>query len=122
MSRQDFTDQLRALGHDVEVLDEERIAFPYEIPIGKFTGTKITLGFVVQDDFPLNPPASGPHLTPRLLPLNNQSQSHPEGGVHESPQFGAEWEYWSRPHKEWAMTDHSAKAYMAFIRLLFEKQ
>jgi hypothetical protein len=122
VSRQDFADQLRALGHDVEKLDDERIAFPFEIPVGKFVGTKIKLGFVVQGDFPLNPPASGPHLTPRLLPINTESKTHPEGGVHESQQFGAEWEYWSRPHNDWAQTDRSAKAYMAFIRLLFEKQ
>ena len=122
MSRQDFSDQLRALGYEVESLDDERIEFPYEVPVGKMAGTKIKLGFIVQNDFPANPPASGPHITPRLLPLNTESKSHPEGGIHESSQFGADWQYWSRPCQEWGKTDRSAKAYMAFIRLLFETQ
>lgn len=122
MSRQQFSDQIRALGHDVKALDEERISFPYEIPVGKFAGRKIELGFIVQPDFPANAPASGPHLTPRLLAINTQSKVHPEGGIHESAQFGAEWQYWSRPCEEWAKTDRSAKAYMAFIRRLFETQ
>jgi hypothetical protein len=113
---------LHALGHEVDVLDAERIVIPYEIPVGKFAGTKIKLGFVVQDHFPANPPASGPHISPRLLAINKESKAHPEGGVHESEQFGPEWQYWSRPHNDWAKTDRSAKAYMAFIRLLFEKQ
>ena len=122
MSRQDFTDQLRALGYEIEVLDHERIAFPYEIPVGKMAGTKIKLGFIVQDDFPANPPSSGPHMTPRLLPINPDSKPHPGGGIHESAQFGADWQYWSRPHQEWGKAERSAKAYMAFIRLLFETQ
>lgn len=122
MSRQDFTDQLRALGYEVEALDAEKIAFPYEITVGKMAGTKIKLGFVVQDDFPANSPASGPHVTPRLLPINPEAKPHPEGGVHESAPFGADWQYWSRPCHDWGKTDRSAKAYMAFIRLLFETQ
>jgi hypothetical protein len=122
MSGQDFIDQLNELGHQVELLEAKRISFPYIIPVGKFAGKDIRLGFVVQDDFPVNPPASGPHVSPRLLPINTQSKLHPEGGVHESPQFGGEWEYWSRPHKEWAKTDRSVRSYMAFIRRLFETQ
>ena len=121
MSRQDFIDQMQTLGYKVERTNNERVQFPYEVSVGKFTGQTIRLGFQVGDDFPLNPPASGPHVSPRLLPLNNQSKAHPADGIHESP-FGDEWEYWSRPHREWEKTDRSAKAYMAFIRLLFETQ
>ena len=122
MSRQDFIDQIQELGHEVERHSDDRISFLYEIPVGKFAGQTIRLGFVVQDDFPMNPPASGPHVSPEFLPLNNQSQNHPEGGIHKSDPFGAGWQYWSRPHREWAKTDRSAKAYMAFIRQLFETQ
>ena len=122
MSRQDFIDQLQKLGLQVQRIADDRVSFPYEIPVGRFAGQVIQLGFVVQDDFPLNPPASGPHISPHLLPLNNQSQSHPEGGIHKSDPFGTDWQYWSRPHKDWQTTDRSAKAYMAFIRRLFESQ
>ena len=122
MSRQDFIDQLRELKHHVEVLDGERIVLNYTIPVGKFVGQTIKLGFVVQEDFPLNPPASGPHISPRLLPIHPEQTPHPDGGVHESDRFGSEFEYWSRPHNDWAKTDRSAKAYMAFIRRLFETQ
>lgn len=122
MSGQDFVDQLGELGLKVEQLDTDRVAFPYVIPVGKFQGQEIKLGFIVQGDFPVNPPASGPHVSPRLLPINTQSKVHPEGGVHESPRFGPEWEYWSRPHNDWAKSEKTAKSYMAFIRRLFETQ
>ena len=122
MGRKEFIEQIKALGHLVELHGEDRISFPYQIPVGKFAGQAITLGFVVQEDFPMNAPSSGPHLTPELLPLNKESKMHPGGGIHKSDQFGAGWQYWSRPHHEWAQTDRSAKAYMAFIRRLFETQ
>lgn len=122
MGRQEFIDQLKGMGHEVVLHDAGKISFEYEIPVGKFAGVKIKLGFVVQNDFPVNPPASGPHVSPKLLPINTTSKVHPGGGIHESPQFGGEWEYWSRPHNDWATTDRSAKAYMAFIRRLFETQ
>lgn len=120
MARTEFIDQLKALGYAVEERGENRISFAYTIPVGRFLGQEIQLGFVANDDWPINPP-SGPHVSPRLLPLNNNSKEHPLGGVHDSP-FGSEWEYWSRPFPEWNKTDRSAKAYMAHIRKLFEKQ
>jgi hypothetical protein len=124
VGRQEFIAELEALGHKVERDSdhEDRIKFPYEIPVGKFAGRMITLGLVVQGDFPMNPPASGPHLTPELLPIHTQSTPHPVGGVHRSEQFGDGWQYWSRPCENWAKTDRTAKAYMAFIRRLFETQ
>ena len=47
MARQDFIDQLKALGFAPEDLGANRVSFPYTIPVGKFIGQQIKLGFVV---------------------------------------------------------------------------
>lgn len=120
MARQDFIHQLTALGYTVEDRGENRLAFQYTIPVGKFATKEILLGFVVGDDFPMNPP-SGPHLSPQLLPLNTNTNIHPAGGVHTSP-FGPEWEYWSRPFPDWHTTDRSVRTYLSHIRHLFDTQ
>jgi hypothetical protein len=118
---QDFIQQLKDLGFKVEEKGEGKIAFPYLVPVGKFQGQEITLGFVVPSDFPLTPP-SGPHVSPRLLPLNNSSKQHPAGGVHASEPFGSDWEYWSRPFSGWAGTQRTVRDYMAHVRNLFATQ
>lgn len=41
MARQDFIDQLRALGYTVEDRGENRLAFQYTIPVGKFATKEI---------------------------------------------------------------------------------
>ena len=122
MARQDFVQQLCQLGLDVGWRGDDSITFDFVIPVGKFLGQTIKLGFEVPGDFPAVPPA-GPHISPRLLPLNTQSKVHPSGGVHES-KFGPDWEYWSRPFPdgEWNKTEKTAKVYMAHIRKLFETQ
>jgi hypothetical protein len=130
MPRQDFIEQLKALGYAPEERGENRIALRYTIPIGRFQGQEIWLGFAVPDDFPLSPP-SGPHVSPRLLPLHPGGDlPHPQGGVHESPfdtaQHGKpkteEWEYWSRPFQGWAKSGRTVKAYLAHIRNLLATQ
>lgn len=118
--RTDFIAQLHNLGFLPEELPENRLAFDYVVPVGKFAGTSLRLGLVVADDFPAVPP-SGPHISPALLPVTGGGGQHPSGGVHQSP-FGAGWEYWSRPFPNWATTDRTVKAYLAFIRRLFETQ
>jgi hypothetical protein len=120
MARQDFIDQLQALGYAVKDHGENRIAFAYTVPVGKFANTEITLGFEVPADFPLTPP-SGPHILPRLLPNNTSSSVHPAGGVHNSG-FGSDWHYWSRPFPDWQTTDRSVRIYLAHIRHLFDTQ
>lgn len=120
MARQDFITQLQQLGYTVEDRGENRIAFPYKVPVGRFLGQDIWLGFVVGDDFPLNPP-SGPHVSPQLLPLNTVTNVHPAGGIHPSL-FGPEWEYWSRPFPEWHTTDRSVRTYLSHIRHLVDTQ
>lgn len=115
----DFVKQLRQLGYGPQELGGERVILPYEIPCGRLAGQKITLGFVVPGDFNLTPP-SGPHVSPRLLPINSAAGAHPTCGVHESPTFGADWEYWSRPLSHWAHTKREVKDVMAHIRHLFD--
>src|ERR1700687_5293022 len=120
MARADFTEQLRQLGYVVEDLGEGKVAFPYVVPIGRFAGQQVRLGFVVGEDFPLNPPA-GPHVSPRILPIQ-PGGTHPTGGVNESPSFGGDWEYWSRPIKHWAETKRTARDVLAHMNRLFDTQ
>jgi hypothetical protein len=112
-----FGEQLKILGYQVGE-EGDRVSFPFTIETGKRRGETVTLGFVVAGDFVLNPP-SGPHVRPRLLPINPQQAPHPVGGVQESP-FGAEWQYWSRPIQHWPQTRRNAADYMAHIHRLFE--
>lgn len=120
MARSDFIAQMKAMGYEVEELGGRRIAFPYIIPVGRFAGQQIKMGFEVGEDFPLTPP-SGPHLSPQLLPLNPAQLPHPAGGIHSS-NFGGDWEYWSRPFPNWAGTNRTANDYMRHIRHLFDTQ
>lgn len=121
MARQDFVDQLKALGYQPQELGENRLCFEYTIPVGKFIGQNIRLGLVVGDDFPATPPG-GLHISPHLLPLNgNGGVLHPAGGIHASP-FGSDWQYWSRPCPDWPKTDRTVRVYMAYIRRLLETQ
>jgi hypothetical protein len=117
MPKEDFIQQFKQMGYEVEDLGGNRIAFAYEIPCGKKAGQKIKLGFDVPQDFPLTPPP-GPHISPRLLP-NQSGGTHPTGGIHDSP-FGSEWHYWSRPISHWSNTKRTAKDFMAHIRHLFD--
>lgn len=119
MARQDFIDQLQGLGFRVERLADDRIAFPYAPKVGRFLGQPITLGFVVNNDFPANAPG-GLHVKPRLLPLKPEGE-HPNGGIHESSQFGADWEYWSRPFPDWNTSPKTAEAFMQHIERLFDQ-
>ena len=118
MARQDFIDGLKAIGYQPELRDGGLVAFRYIIPVGKFAEKEISLGFAVNDDFPLNPPG-GLHVSPCLLPHKTQGGSHPTCGIHNSP-FGSSWQYWSRPFPEWAKTKRDIRAYMAHVRHLFD--
>jgi hypothetical protein len=117
MGKEDFINQLHALGFNVQELANNFIGFEYEIPVGKFSGQKVSLAFQFDNGFPMNPPSGGPHFKPLLLPKTGGGGAHPFGAIHDSP-LGAEWEYWSRPFKDWNKTEKSAKAYMAHIRNL----
>lgn len=116
----DFVNQLRTIGYDVKELGDNKVSFQYNIPVGKFKGTNVELGFVIPPDFP-NVPPGGPHIKPRILPINEKATTHPEKVLASGP-FGNEWEYWSRPFQGWAETNHTVKTYMAHIVNLFETQ
>jgi hypothetical protein len=122
VSTEAFIAQLKAQGFQVESKGDGRIMFSYKIPVGKLLGQEVQLGFKVPPDFPMTPP-SGPHVSPRLHPLHPGNDiPAPFGGVHESPDFGPDWQYWSRPFREWQSGKYSAREYMAFIRKLFADQ
>ena len=114
--RAEFERQLRQMGIAPEVVGDARIAFPFVVPAGTFAGRELKLGFDVPAEFPRTPP-SGPHFTPRLLPVNPGAAAHPQRS-HESP-FGPGWEYWSRPYAEWGRDGKTLAAYMAYVRHLF---
>ncbi len=99
------------------------IYFPYTVETGKFAGRTVLLGLVVPDDFPLTPPA-GPHMSPHIHPINTGG-GHPTGAVHQSSDFsgvGADpWQYWSRPHQQWA-AKKTVAAYMSHIWKLWDSQ
>lgn len=115
-----FLAGLAELGFDAKMHggSTDRIAFDYEVPTGRFAGKKVKLGFIVPPDFPVSPP-TGPHVCPRIWPINTGAQ-HPQR-AHESPHFGGEWQYWSRPIPNWAAT-RSMAAYMAHIWNLWHTQ
>lgn len=119
MARADFITGLKALGFEVDELGGARIAFAFEVPCGRFSGSPVKIGLEVHDDWPLNPPA-GPHLTPHLRPVQ-PSGVHPTGAIHESP-FGPAWQYWSRPYHGWKPGANPVRQYLAHLNNLFEKQ
>lgn len=116
MSKVNFINQLQALEKNVQELAPNFISCEYEIKVGPFSGRLVSIAFQVDDSFPMNAPG-GPHFKPLLLPKTGGGGSHPYGAIHDSP-LGPEWEYWSRPFKDWNRTDKTVKTYMAHIRNL----
>lgn len=113
---------LQALGLAAEIRVAEFVAFPWEVELGPLAGEGIELGFKVPPDFGLSAPG-GVLVRPHLLPLNQQGSEHPLSGVHPASTAGVTddtWQYWSRPHPDWAATDRSVKALMAHVRHLFD--
>jgi hypothetical protein len=108
----EFVLQLKTLQYHVIEVAGTRVKLEYSIPVGRHLGENVMLGFDVPADFPNTPPG-GPRLSPRL--------GHPRGAVHEAPDFGTDWEYWSRPFPNWAQCEKTVRAYMAHIRSLFQQ-
>lgn len=108
-----FVEEARQLGFEPAVRDGNRVVFAYEVPVGRFAGLRITLGFEVPPDFDRTPP-SGPHISPRIMPINTEASRHPER-VAPSP-FGEEFEYLSRPYEQWGRDGRTLSAYMAHVR------
>jgi hypothetical protein len=120
-----FVAGLAALGYEAIVLPErpDHVVLDYHVETGKLAGRKVRLGFVVPPDFPVTPP-SGPHVSPHIHVIG-QPGEHPAGGVHASPfteAAGGEWQYWSRPYKEWATSKRTVPAYMSHVWRLWDSQ
>jgi hypothetical protein len=116
---EEFARQLKELGYPVESNGNGRVAFPYTVPAGRFSGQQVRLGLEIPADFPRMPP-SGPHISPVFLPINTGVERHPDK-VADSPfgeTFGGKWMYWSRPNKDWTGRERVEK-YLAFLHSLF---
>lgn len=112
----EFVRQLRAAGIEPTTTTDARVTFSQVIEVGRFAGQEVTIGIEVPPDFSTTPP-SGPHISPRILPLNPSAPNHPER-VAESA-FGTDFEYWSRPYTDWGKDGRTVSAYLAFLRHLF---
>jgi hypothetical protein len=113
---------LRALGLAPETSQADFVTFAWEVELGPLVGEEIELGFKVPADFGLSAPG-GVLVRPHLLPMNAEAGEHPLCGVHSAETGGVNdpsWQYWSRPHPDWAATDHTATALMAHVRHLFD--
>jgi hypothetical protein len=111
----EFARQLEEIGIGPSHVDGARVRFAYTIEVGRFAGQEVTLAFEVPENFPLTPP-SGPHVSPRLLPLNPSANTHPQKVLESN--FGPEFEYWSRPYTDWGKDGRTVRTYFAFIRHL----
>ncbi len=111
-----FIEGLKQLGYSPEDLGENRVAFSYVIRGGRFKDQTIRVGIEVPSDFAVTCP-SGPHISPRLIPLNSGGQGNDRAV--ESPKFGADWQYLSRPFRDgangWNRTTKDVKAYLKHI-------
>ena len=118
MSRQTFIDELRALGHEPIDKGEGKICFPFLIAVGPRAPRTVQLGYLVNDDFPLNPPG-GPHFSETLMPINTNGGDHPYASIHASP-FGEGWQYWSRPIPHWQQTRRRVSDVLAHVHRLLD--
>jgi hypothetical protein len=112
MGRDKFKQGLEDLNYLVETKDEDKAIIPFVITAGKFAGQQVKVGFQVPVDFEMTCPG-GPHVSPRLIPINTGGPDHSTRAA-ESPQFGPEWEYLSRPFNQWAHK-RTVKRYMEYV-------
>jgi hypothetical protein len=117
MGKEKFREGLIALGYTVEEVRDGWLAIDYPILAGRFAGQTLRVAFEVPGDFDLTPP-HGPHMTPRILPVNESATEH---GVrmHSSP-LGPEWGHLSRPFPNWQNTNRTVKEYLRWVKHLFE--
>ncbi len=116
-----FIAGLKALEFEPALRGDGLVGFDYEVEVGPLAGRTVKLALQVPGDWPASPPG-GPMVSPRLLPINTDAaMGHPYGAVHEAPQLGPDWQYWSRPFTvHWPHTDRSVDAYLGHIRRLFD--
>jgi hypothetical protein len=121
-----FVAGLHALGHKPTILPgkPDHVMIDYTVATGTHAGKQVRHGFVVPPDFPLAPPP-GPHVSPRIHAFKDGG-AHPTGGVIKSPDFeaaaGGEWQYWSRPFKDWGQVKKTVACYMSHVWRLWDSQ
>ena len=112
---------LEELGYKTEDRGNNRRAFKYKIGAGRFKDREITVGIEVPPDFNVTCP-TGPHIAPRLIAINPNGPGNDRAA--ESPVFGPEWEYLSRPFGEqqsgWARTSRDVRGYLRHIKRIVE--
>ena len=112
---------LEELGHTVEDRGDSRVSFKYRIGAGRFKDREVSIGVEVPPDFNVTCP-TGPHLSPRLILINPSGAGNDR--AMESPNFGPEWEYLSRPFGEqqlgWGRTSRDVRAYLRHIKRIVE--
>ena len=121
MARADMIRELREMCYAVQELGDGCISFPFDVTVGRFVGQTVTVGLLVGEDWPFNPP-SGPHISPSLLPIN-PAAIWPHGGIHGPlcrPFMAGGFQYWIRPHPNWADTKRSARDYIAHLNMVFD--
>lgn len=113
-----FQEQLHELGVETSSPAPGFIAFKFQVPHGRFEGKQISIA-VQAPKFPLIPP-SGIFVSPHIMPISGGGGNHPEGGIHNQRQPNDEYQYWSRPYKEWNKSSMTVVDYLGFIRTLFD--
>jgi|ERR1017187_1373410 hypothetical protein len=116
-----FNAGLKELGYEAEDGGENRTVFKYVIGAGRFKDQTIKVGIEVPTDFNVTCP-TGPHISPRLIPINTGALGNDRAA--ESPNFGPEWQYLSRPFVDqqegWGRTTRDVKAYLRHVKRIFE--
>jgi hypothetical protein len=116
-----FSEGLAELGYAVEDRGDNRVAFKYLVGAGRFKDREISVGIDVPADFNVTCP-TGPHISPRLIPINPSGAGNDRAT--ESPTFGPEWQYLSRPFLDqqegWNRTKRDVKSYIRHIKHIVE--
>jgi hypothetical protein len=121
-----FIAGLQSLGYKPTIAPgrTEHVYFDYQVPTGKFAGRQVRLGLIAPVDFPMTSPG-GIHVSPKFYP-NQGGGEHPTGGIHDSAEFssaaGGEWQYWSRPCKNWGAAKKAVATYMSHVWNLWNTQ
>ncbi len=123
-----FLAGLREIGYQPFTLPNQpgHVVIDYEVQSGKFAGKGVKIGFIVPADFPVTPP-SGIHIAAWIHP-EKSGGDHPTGGIHRAhavsfqQALGGEWQYWSRPPKDWGNSKKTVPTYMVHVWRLWDTQ